>query len=95
MTRYTIESCHEIGIRWTIEPPEGLTAEEVKTLMEVVCNWTDDPNEDTVKDALAAIAQDIEYLDLDHNKVHLYKELKASPVVVHRVMFTQSFREYD
>lgn len=93
---YKIESCHSIGIAWDITAPEELTSEEVEELMEEVCNWTDAPEEETVKFALDdwSLGNLIENSDvLKEERIELYRKLEASPDVVHREFFTQSFAE--
>lgn len=90
MKRYTSESSHSIGYKWEIDAPEGLTAEDVRSLQRQLCQYTDTP--DTA--AMIVMLNDDDYCnELDRSKMELFKQVIIYIEEVHREATTQSFRE--
>ncbi|MAE86195.1 MAG: hypothetical protein CMB80_25905 [Flammeovirgaceae bacterium] len=91
--KYAIASCHEIGIKWDIEAPQGLSDDEIETVMRHVSNWTDDPDDQTTEDAFYDMDNLIEADDaLSVERKELYLQIKAYPSMVHRECWVQDFR---
>lgn len=98
MNTFKIESCHEVGIAWEIEAPPELSEDEIEALMEHICNWTDNPDSGTYKQALKDLDCFVENSCHDcilPERKPLYFQIKAFPQMVHREMFTQSFQKVD
>ncbi len=91
MKRYTVESCHEIGNRWEIDAPEGLTPEEVEKVHRALCEYTNEYHSGVID----GLITDAEYYleDFPKEKLPLLRQITFYVETVHREVFTQPFKE--
>lgn len=87
--KYTAQTHHTIDYNWVIDAPKELTEEEVKlVLQELLYFRPDDPNTKALMDLL----DNIDFCDLDHAKIHLYRQIVLHPQAITNEGVITNFR---
>jgi hypothetical protein len=95
MKHYHAQSCHEIGYKWYITAPEGLSRDDIDSLQTALANYSDEPS---VGDLAELLVDPSLYLadyfdDLDEAKLALLHHVSFTIKTVHRSTSTQFVSE--
>lgn len=94
MKKYSAESCHEIGYKWSIEAPDSLSLEDIEAMLKTVCAWTDDPNNERLQKILYEL--DKYWCEgIEKAKIDEFKKVKIVAYPVHLDAFIQSLKMED
>ncbi len=81
--RHTYEACHQVGYKMEFDAPESISNELLTEVFEEFKDWTDEPDQDALKQMLVSRFTEHELLQ-DLLKIDFYAES------VHREAFIQS-----